>query len=198
MGILRFLAATAAAPGATGKGAGGLTKVLQTIKTVTSTINTVVLALIGVAAIVFAVFVAFRLARAEDEGKRKEAKQQLLWSIIAIIVVAGVFAFSKIFIPEIQKISTDRTTTGGDGSNEIKQVADELISNIKAVVGILFEIFMLVAVLFAVYIGVRLATAQDEGKRKEAKKQILWTLIAAVGAVILGSLIDLAIGILAK
>jgi len=35
-------------------------------------------------------------------------------------------------------------------------------------------------VLFAIWLGVRLATAQDESKRKEAKAQLIWALIAVV------------------
>jgi len=35
-------------------------------------------------------------------------------------------------------------------------------------------------VLLAVWLGVRLATAQDESKRKEAKAQLVWALIAVV------------------
>ncbi|MCL2569960.1 MAG: pilin [Firmicutes bacterium] len=40
--------------------------------------------------------------------------------------------------------------------------------------------------LFAIYLGVRLATAQDDGKRKEAKQQLVYALIGVV--IILGLL----------
>ena len=35
-------------------------------------------------------------------------------------------------------------------------------------------------VLLAIWIGVRLATAQDESKRKEAKAQLIWAIIAII------------------
>jgi len=43
------------------------------------------LAIVGVIAVGVALWIAFRLATAEDQGKRKEAKKQLLWAGIAIV-----------------------------------------------------------------------------------------------------------------
>ena len=55
-----------------------------------------VLALMAAAAVVFAIYVAFRLAKAEDDGKRKEAKQQLLWSVVAVVAAIGIFVLIQV------------------------------------------------------------------------------------------------------
>jgi len=39
---------------------------------------------------IFAIWVGVRLATAQDESKRKEAKAQLIWAIIAIVIVAAI------------------------------------------------------------------------------------------------------------
>ena len=44
---------------------------------------------IGVIGVFFAIYLAWRLASAEDDSKRKEAKKQLMWTIIAIIALFG-------------------------------------------------------------------------------------------------------------
>ena len=61
---------------------------------VTSTIGIIqgiaiaLLALVGIVVVGVALWIAFRLATAEDQGKRKEAKKQLLWAAIGIVGIA--------------------------------------------------------------------------------------------------------------
>jgi len=54
-------------------------------------------------AVLWAIWIGVHFAMAEDEGKRKEAKQQLIWSLVAVVASVAVFAiisfaFRSIFI----------------------------------------------------------------------------------------------------
>jgi len=84
------------------EGEGGPTEgvIHEVIRTI-QIVMTSLLALLGMAAIVFAIYVGFRLASAEDEGKRKEAKKQLLWTIIAVIAVVLLIVVFSILIGNI-------------------------------------------------------------------------------------------------
>jgi threonine/homoserine/homoserine lactone efflux protein len=61
---------------------------------------------------------------------------------------------------------------------------------IGKVVNMLFKLFSTAAALFAVWIAYKLMRAEDEGKRKEAKKQLLWTFIAIMGTVMISILLN--------
>jgi len=155
------------------------------------------LAILGAAALIFAIWVGIRLAKAEDEGKRKEAKQQLLWSIIAVVAAVAlavlfgtIFGKDGIFTPG-GKLSTN---TG----DSVRDAGNIVVNSINGAVGALLKIGAIAGIMFAVYLGIRLAMAQDEGKRKEAKQQLLWTIIAIVSALALQMIISGVMTILIK
>ena len=56
---------------------------------------------------------------------------------------------------------------------------------VEGIVGAFLGLLALFAVLFFIYIGFRLAKAEDESKRKEAKKQMIYTIVAIIGIVVL-------------
>lgn len=60
-----------------------LTNIVGIIKNVATTI----FGLLTVAAIFLAIFLAYKFFTAEDDGKRKNAKQQLIYAIIGVIVL---------------------------------------------------------------------------------------------------------------
>ena len=72
-------------------------------------------------------------------------------------------------------------------------VISNLQTTITLVINAILGIIASLAALFAVYIGFRLAKAEDESKRTEAKKQMLWTIIAIIGVAVIWSLFHLVI-----
>lgn len=66
---------------------------------------------------------------------------------------------------------------GDDAAGDIAQATFQAINDI--VQPILLALAG-IGLLFAIYLGVKLATAQDESKRKEAKAQLVWAIIATV------------------
>jgi uncharacterized membrane protein len=170
--------------------------VIASIRDVLNPIFYGALILIGIVALVFAIYVGFRLARAEDESKRKEAKSQLLWSIIAVIVVIVVAVViptvigSSFFTP-----STDYTDMIAEAGGNVEVIAavNGVLVAVANLVSALLELVSIGAIFFAIYLGIRLARAEDESKRKEAKKQLLWTLIALVGIILLTTVVDLIV-----
>jgi len=153
------------------------------------------LAIIAAAAVVFAIWVGFRLAKAEDEGKRKEAKQQLLWSIIAVVATVALFLLLQLVFNGEMFPTVDYSEKLGDDSI-VGEAAGKVIQFVNLAIGALLSLGAIAGMCFAVYVGVRLAMAQDEGKRKEAKQQLLWTLIAVVGAIALAMIISTVVSIL--
>ena len=64
-------------------------------------IVTPVMVVVGIIALGLAIWIGFRLAMADEEGKRKEAKKQLMWAIIAlgaVIILAFVFGFLPVIV----------------------------------------------------------------------------------------------------
>ena len=71
------------------------------------------LGLLGLAAALFFVWVGFKLAKAEDESKRKEAKKQMLFAIVAIIgVVVLIVLWNLVIVPAINSAETPDPCAG--------------------------------------------------------------------------------------
>jgi len=149
-------------------------------------IRTAVLVLVMFGAIGFAIWVGIRLAKAEDEGKRKEAKQQLLWSLIAAVAAIVLLMLMNFILAEYMNYQNPYAGSGDPLSSQIAILIGLIVTAFNA----LLNVASIIAVLFAIYIASKLALAQDEGKRKEAKKQLLWTLIAVVGTFMLAAIIQ--------
>ena len=54
----------------------------------------------------------------------------------------------------------------------------DVLAEINRFTNPILGVLLGLGVLLAIWIGVRLATAQDESKRKEAKAQLIWAIIA--------------------
>jgi len=70
--------------------------------------------------------------------------------------------------------------TQGQLPIDAEQAAFRLQGAILAMVNPLLIVIGAMGAIFAIWLGVRLAIAQDESKRKEAKSQLIWSLIAVV------------------
>ncbi len=78
---------------------GNLTKIVNAIQSV----MTALFGLLTVAAVVLAIVIAYRFFTASDEGKRKNAKAQLIYAIIGIVVLVVLL----IFAPQLVTLVTN-------------------------------------------------------------------------------------------
>ena len=75
------------------------------LSTIVKNITTVISSAIGIVTagiVILAIFIAFKFFTAEDDGKRKNAKAQLIYAIIGIVVLIALL----IFIPSIKNAIT--------------------------------------------------------------------------------------------
>lgn len=72
-----------------------------------------------------------------------------------------------------------------DPDPEIKKVLQGVEATIHLVINILTGVALACVTLFAFYIIFKFVRADEEQKRTEAKKQLLWCLIAIIGVTIL-------------
>ena len=72
--------------------------------------------------------------------------------------------------------------SGGGGEFDLDpgEIANATFRAINRIVQPILIALAGIGLLFAIYLGVKLATAQDESKRKEAKAQLVWAIIATV------------------
>ena len=61
----------------------------------------IVLAVVGVAGIIYSIWLGIKLARAEDQSKRDEAKKHLITVVIAIAVTVVLVVFFNTILPLI-------------------------------------------------------------------------------------------------
>ncbi|MCL2586931.1 MAG: pilin [Firmicutes bacterium] len=66
------------------------------------------------------------------------------------------------------------------GTPPIDDVTDAILAQISAIVWPIMTVLAGIAVLYSIWLGVQLATAQDESKRKEAKARLVWAIVAVV------------------
>ena len=78
------------------------------------------------------------------------------------------------------------------GGNQTDRIGD-VVGIVKGVFWALMGLFSIAAIMFAIYVGMKLARAEEEGKRKEAKQQLLWTIIAIVAVIGIVTILNLVI-----
>ena len=152
-----------------------------------------VLAILILAGIIFAVWLAIRLGKAEDDGKRKEAKNQMIWAIIGVLAAVLITVLLLTVFDEMSYMGLSPEITYALNQQGDQLLVDEVVWVLNAImefIGIIFQLAALVAVGFGVYIAYRLATASDDSKRKQAKQQLLWTIVGVFGAIVLAAIIN--------
>lgn len=63
----------------------------------------IILAAVGAAGIIYSIYLGVKLARAEDQSKRDEAKKHLITVVIAIVVTLVLIVFFNTLLPMILK-----------------------------------------------------------------------------------------------
>ena len=166
-----------------GSGTGGLAsmdEIMTTVETWTGNIFLGVMIIGMLFMTVYAIYIAFKLAKAEDDGKRKEAKSHLMWAIIGL-------ASALILVVVIKMIFATPPTAETTGEEAI----DSVISIVVSIITCIFNLGGIAAACFAGYIAYKLMTANDDGKRKQAKQQLIWTIIAVLGVFALNGIIGM-------
>ena len=125
----------------------------------------------------FAIYVAWRLMKAEDDSQRKQAKSQLFYSIVGIVGVGILIVFIRVVIPTIAAIKDTSATYGSLPINDILNAVNNILSCIM-------QIILALVGIFACYVAWQFIKAEDDGKRKQAKLQLVYCFIAIVGLVL--------------
>lgn len=139
--------------------------------------TSIFLALCAAVVIFFAIYVGFRLAKAEDDGKRKDAKDQLIYAIIGVIGIAVIAALLKGVIPMVGKaVSSEKSSISG----EVGDGVSKALEAIRALVPAILDVVAAAGVIFSVWVGWKLMSAEDDGKRKQAKTQLIYVFVGVI------------------
>lgn len=151
------------------------------------------LSLCGLLVVLFAIYVGFKMAKAEDDKARQDAKQQLIYSVIGVISIILIAVMFGAVVPNVNKYSQPE---------KIKNLPTGLTSiettytTISGVIGSILTLLGTLATVFAVYIGWKLMSAEDDAKRKNAKMQLIYTIVALVAIVLINTIAQTIIGAL--
>jgi formate hydrogenlyase subunit 3/multisubunit Na+/H+ antiporter MnhD subunit len=85
--------------------------VAKTAMNIVSYVLWIALAAVGVAGIIYSIYLGVKLAAAEDQGKRDEAKKHLITVIIAIVVTLVLVVFFNTLLPMILDAFRGSNTT---------------------------------------------------------------------------------------
>ena len=77
---------------------------------ITSTILWILLAIVGAVGSIYAIWLGIKLAKAEEQGKRDEAKKHLITVIIAVAVTLVLIIFFNVLLPMILKAFHNKGT----------------------------------------------------------------------------------------
>ena len=129
----------------------------------------------------FAIYLGWRLAKAEDDSQRKQAKAQLFYSIVGIVGVGLLIVFIRVVIPQVTKGISDVRKI--EDYNELK--LGEIVGAVDDIIGVILQILLALVGVFACYVAWQFIKAEDDGKRKQAKQQLIYCFIAIVGVALL-------------
>ena len=154
---------------------------------------TIAMAVVALLAIIFAIYLGVKLAKAEDDGKRKEAKNQMIYALIGaagVVVIAGLLNLTGGFLVTAQgiragEILTAQKATSTPATSGLSDMGLMVITIVNQAVLLIVALLQMVAVAFAMYLGWKLMSAEDDSKRKQAKQQLIYTLIALVIVIII-------------
>lgn len=106
---------------------GGIYTVLNDVFNILSIVLWVVLGLVGAIGAIYAIYLGVKLARADEQSKRDEAKKHLITVAIAVGVTVVLILFFNTFLPMIlsavglDEKGTDSVIPGGEGTTPPKE-----------------------------------------------------------------------------
>jgi len=151
-------------------------------------VSIAILSACGLMMTVFAIYVGYNMATATDETKRNNSKNQLIYSIVGIAAILVLATLLHAVLPNL-KIQESWATSkfpyitkegyNKGGETKLKSIYPEF-NTITYIVSVVVQIVGNIAVVFAVWVGYHLMKAEDEGKRRDAKLQIMYTILALI------------------
>ena len=94
-------------------------EVLSKVFNIISTILWVALAIVGAVGSIYAIYLGVQLSRAEDQGKRDDAKKHLITVVIAIGVTLALILVFNVFLPMLlDAFNVGKSVTDGSGNTE--------------------------------------------------------------------------------
>ena len=94
-------------------------EVLTKVFTIISTILWVALAIVGAVGSIYAIYLGVQLSRAEDQGKRDDAKKHLITVVIAIGVTLALILVFNVFLPMLlDAFNVGESVKEGSGNTE--------------------------------------------------------------------------------
>lgn len=104
---------------------GGTATILQETFKIISMVLWIVLAVVGAIGAVYAIYLGVKLARADEQGKRDDAKKHLITVCIAVGVTLALILVFNTFLPAL--ISAFQVTPNvQDGENTTRLIANLL------------------------------------------------------------------------
>jgi len=147
------------------------------------------LAFCGLLVVIYSIYIGIKFFMAKDDGARANAKSQLIYALIGAMSVTMVIMVTRWAIPR------EGTVLGpAGGVNSIQSfpwqsgVAHPVRTTYAALLTVTNSILDIVfsgTVIFGIYIGWQFMRAEDEGKRKNAKNQLFYTVLGCVAVVLL-------------
>lgn len=160
-----------------------------------TTIANIGLALITLGIVVLAIYLAFRFAKAEEDTKRKNAKWQLIYTIIGFVGAVGITIIYNVVLKNSPinndpgKMNTDKNPfTGGSTAYKAFDAINTMNTIAASVATALMSGMSVVVTYVALWIAFKMATADEEGKRKNAKWQLIYATMGALALVALSAL----------
>ena len=92
-------------------------EVLQQVFNIISIVLWVALGIVGAVGAVYAIYLGFQLARADEQGKRDDAKKHLITVIIAIGVTVALVLVFNTFMPALVSAFVNPEDVGLDESS---------------------------------------------------------------------------------
>ncbi len=117
--------------------AGGISEdqqsLLTTVFNIISIVLWVALAIVGAIGSVYAIYLGVQLARADEQGKRDDAKKHLITTIIAVGVTLALILVFNVFLPMLlDAFNVGQSVNEGSGQEGQGQGAITLLTNMIA------------------------------------------------------------------
>lgn len=101
------------------QGIEGQRDLLTSVFSIISIVLWVVLAIVGAIGSIYAIYLGVQLARADEQGKRDDAKKHLITTCIAVGVTAALILVFNVFLPMLlDAFGVGKSVTGGGGGLE--------------------------------------------------------------------------------
>lgn len=84
----------------------------------------ILLGLVGAAGAIYAIYLGIQLARADEQGKRDDAKKHLITVLIAVAVTLVLILFFNLLLPVIVEALIDKPDFGTGGEESITAIVN--------------------------------------------------------------------------